>query len=132
MTHVLMSADALGGVWTYAVDLVEALAEHDVTVSLAVMGGALDESQRASVRRVGALRIHESDFALEWMDEPWRAVDAAGRWLLALDGAFVRVVVVVGRTRRPRAAVVRGVREPGPRGLDRRRRRRRADAGHAA
>ena len=39
--HVLMTADTVGGVWTYAVELVRALAPHRVTVALATMGASL-------------------------------------------------------------------------------------------
>ena len=40
---VLMTADAVGGVWTYALDLVRALPE--VEFALATMGRRLSESQ---------------------------------------------------------------------------------------
>lgn len=93
MTRVLMTADAIGGVWTYACELIEALAAHDVEVTLAAMGGALSPVQ---VRRAAALtnlELVESRFALEWMPEPWQDVDDAGDWLLEL-AARVRPDVV--------------------------------------
>ena len=36
--RVLMTADTVGGVWTYALDLARALAPHGVSVALATMG----------------------------------------------------------------------------------------------
>ena len=36
--RVLMTADAVGGVWTYCLDLAKALGEQGVKVTLAVMG----------------------------------------------------------------------------------------------
>ncbi len=79
-----MTADGAGGVWTYALELVEALAAHDVDVALATMGPALSLEQRAEAR-ASAGDVFESEYALEWMDEPWREVEAAGAWLLELE-----------------------------------------------
>lgn len=78
-----MTADTVGGVWTYAVELARALAPHGVEVHLATMGRPLDDAQRADTGAFAA--VHESSFPLEWMDDPWEGVDAAGRWLLELE-----------------------------------------------
>jgi glycogen(starch) synthase len=77
--RVLMTADAVGGVWTYAAELVRALRPFGVDVTLATMGGPAPPGYGLDVR--------ESDFALEWMPDPWRDVDAAGEWLRSL-GTF--------------------------------------------
>lgn len=79
-----MTADAVGGVWTYALEMADALAEHEVEVTLAVMGGRLSESQRRQVGASSVEAVHEGDFALEWMDDPWEDVEDAGGWLLRL------------------------------------------------
>lgn len=78
---VLMSADTVGGVFTYTADLAAALAAEDVEVVVATMGAPLRPDQREALAR---LTVHESRFALEWMDEPWDDVRAAGEWLLEL------------------------------------------------
>jgi glycosyltransferase involved in cell wall biosynthesis len=80
-----MTADTVGGVWTYALELADALAPHGVEVVLATMGRPLSHDQREAVRRSTVLDVRESAFALEWMDDPWAEVDAAGDWLLDLD-----------------------------------------------
>ncbi|HEU0130341.1 MAG TPA: glycosyltransferase [Mycobacteriales bacterium] len=90
MTRVLMTADAVGGVWTYAVELADALARHGVATTIATMGRAPSPAQRAAA---AAHDLRESTFALEWTDDPWRDVDAAGEWLLGL-AAEVRPDVV--------------------------------------
>ena len=41
-----MTADCVGGVWTYALDLADALAPHGVEVQLATMGRLPDAEQR--------------------------------------------------------------------------------------
>ncbi|HEX4448454.1 MAG TPA: glycosyltransferase family 4 protein, partial [Polyangiaceae bacterium] len=83
--RVLMTADAVGGVWTYAITLARALAALHVRVDLATMGPRPSSAQRAEAQEVPGLSLHESDFALEWMDDPWQDVDHAGRWLLRLE-----------------------------------------------
>ncbi len=80
-----MTADAVGGVWTYALDLARALAPHHVLVSLATMGRLPTPAQRAEAEAVLGLTLHLSTFALEWMDAPWEDVARAGDWLRGLE-----------------------------------------------
>lgn len=80
-----MTADTVGGVWTYALDLVRALAPHGVTVALATMGAGLSPAQREAADNLETLTLFESSYKLEWMDHPWDDVAAAGRWLLELE-----------------------------------------------
>ncbi|MGK3959359.1 glycosyltransferase family 4 protein [Sorangium sp. So ce118] len=82
---VLMTADTVGGVFSYAVELARALAEHGVRTSLATMGGPLSAAQREAVGRVPGLALFESSFRLEWMDDPWDDVARAGEWLLDIE-----------------------------------------------
>jgi glycosyltransferase involved in cell wall biosynthesis len=82
--RVLMTADPIGGVWTYALELIGALAEHHVDVVLATMGAPLSAAQRRAVHRLPNAVLAESGFALEWMPDPWRDVDAAAAWLRGL------------------------------------------------
>jgi glycosyltransferase involved in cell wall biosynthesis len=90
---VLMTADTVGGVWTYALELTRALCPYGVEVTLATMGAALTPTQWRQARALPNLRLEESRFRLEWMDEPWEDVRAAGDWLLGLE-ARVRPDVV--------------------------------------
>lgn len=82
---ILMTADTVGGVWTYALELTKALGEYNIVVYLATMGEKLSSSQWKSAGEIPNLVIKESDFALEWMDDPWDEVDKAGQWLLELE-----------------------------------------------
>jgi glycosyltransferase involved in cell wall biosynthesis len=81
---VLMTADAMTGVWTYALELTRALAPHGVAVALATMGAPLDGRRRAEAAELDNLELFESDYRLEWMSDPWDDVARAGRWLLEL------------------------------------------------
>lgn len=82
--RVLMTADGVGGVFGYAVELARELSQRNLAVTLAVMGEPLREDQRAALLGIRGLELEERKCALEWMDDPWREVDAAGEWLLAL------------------------------------------------
>lgn len=78
-----MTADTVGGVWTYAVELAAGLRRLGVRVALATMGGPASPGQREQLG--DAAELFESDYRLEWMDSPWEDVRAAGEWLLRLE-----------------------------------------------
>ena len=80
-----MTADTIGGVWTYALDLARGLAPLGHTVTLATMGALLSPDQWAEARGVANLDVRESGYKLEWMDDPWSDVTDAGNWLLGLE-----------------------------------------------
>jgi glycogen synthase len=82
---ILMTADTVGGVWNYSVELIRALDEHDVHVVLATMGHPISREQRSQLRGLSNLQVYESRFQLEWMENPWEDVLRAGEWLLRLD-----------------------------------------------
>lgn len=83
--RILMTADTLGGVWNYAMELARALEDCDTMVALATMGGPLSDSQRREAAGISNIRVFESSYKLEWMKEPWDDVERAGRWLLELE-----------------------------------------------
>jgi glycosyltransferase involved in cell wall biosynthesis len=83
--RVLMTADTVGGVWTYSLELAKALAPNGVEIALATMGAPLSNHQRMQVRRLPNVQLYESAFKLEWMDDPWADVARAGDWLLTLE-----------------------------------------------
>jgi glycogen(starch) synthase len=80
-----MTADTVGGVFTYALELCRGLADHGVQVVLATMGARLTPAQRARLATMENVQVYESELRLEWMDDPWADVDAAGAWLLELE-----------------------------------------------
>lgn len=91
--QVLMTTDAVGGVWQYSIDLSAGLAERGAHVTLATLGPRPSITQRQQAREISNLTLVESDFALEWMADPWQDVDASGAWLLKL-ASEVRADVV--------------------------------------
>lgn len=84
---ILMTADTAGGVWTYSIELARALAAHGIEVLLASMGAPLSGPQREDVLESPNVRVFESGYRLEWMQDPWDDVRRAGDWLLELQAA---------------------------------------------
>jgi glycogen(starch) synthase len=83
--RILMTADTVGGVWTYALELTRALQPYDVEVLLAIMGPLLSASQQDDARSVSNLSLFKSNYKLEWMPGCWSDVKHAGDWLLHLE-----------------------------------------------
>jgi glycogen(starch) synthase len=83
-----MTADCVGGVWNYCLDLVAAVAPFGVEVGIATMGPRPSSAQRAEMKRIPNLELFESDYQLEWMEAPWASADAAGDWLIDLAARF--------------------------------------------
>src|SRR2546423_11901181 len=62
---VLMSADAVGGVWSYALTLCAALPGFRFV--LAIMGPAASVAQRAAAARLGNVVLEEAPYRLGWV-----------------------------------------------------------------
>jgi glycosyltransferase involved in cell wall biosynthesis len=83
-TRVLMTADAVGGVWTYALELARALAPLNIRTTVVTMGPPPDRDQLAMAAAVEGLELLTTDFKLEWMNDADGDVESAGAWLLDL------------------------------------------------
>lgn len=88
-----MTADTVGGVWTYAIDLARGLVAHDIEIALATMGNRLSSDQAREAAALSNVTVHESTYRLEWMPEPWADVERAGDWLLTLENDLAPDVV---------------------------------------
>jgi glycogen(starch) synthase len=82
--RILMTADAVGGVWRYAVDLGGEMRRRGLHVTVAVMGPPPTAQQRGEARHAG-LELVDRAYRLEWMDDPWIDVQRAGEWLLQVE-----------------------------------------------
>ena len=74
--RVLLTADAVGGVWQYATDLARALVPLGVEPVLALLGPAPSAAQRADA---ADLRLIETGLPLDWLAQTQAQVIAAGR-----------------------------------------------------
>lgn len=90
---VLMTADTVGGVWTYSMELAAALEKKGVQVFLATMGAPINRQQLADIKQISSLEVFESGFRLEWMQDPWENVRLAGEWLMRLEG-YIRPDII--------------------------------------
>ena len=91
--RILMTADAVGGVWHYALELAAGLGQTGTETILAVMGPAPGAAQRRAAARVPGLRLHHADYALEWMPGADADLGAAGDWLLGLERRYAPAIV---------------------------------------
>src|SRR5687768_8980397 len=82
---VLMTADCVGGVWTYALQLAAELGKRSIEVTLVVMGGKPSPDQAADAARLRNLHLIGTDFRLEWMSAPEADLRLAGELLLELE-----------------------------------------------
>ena len=91
MTRLLMTADAVGGVWQYALELAAALAPLGIDAHLALLGPALSPAQRDRAAALG-VSYTETGLPLDWLaqdaSEVRRTADALAK-AAALHGADV-------------------------------------------
>src|SRR5262245_9894707 len=85
---ILITANTVGGVWTYALELCRALSAYDIQAALATMGQPLSVAQHQEARALHNVKIFESGFRLEWMDVSWGETARAGEWLLKVRDSF--------------------------------------------
>lgn len=83
-----MISDAVGGVWQYTLGLAAGLAHYGSEIMVATMGPRPTDAQKRELLSIPHVTLVESDFALEWMPNPWPDVDAAARWLIDIESAF--------------------------------------------
>lgn len=83
--RILMTADTVGGVWTYALELARSLEPFGVEVLLATMGALPNKKQHEEAPKIRNLSIFKSEYKLEWMENCWHDVKLAGEWLLHLE-----------------------------------------------
>jgi glycogen synthase len=79
---VLMTADAVGGVWSYAVSLCSSLPETRFV--LATMGPRPHQAQRDAIRELENVTFVESDYRLEWMADGGVDFAESCDWLIDL------------------------------------------------
>ena len=82
-----MTADTVGGVWTYTVELCKALAEYQVEFHLVTLGAKMQPWQAKEIGELTHVTVYDTDFKLEWMEDPWADVEESGAYLLDLQKA---------------------------------------------
>ena len=82
--HVLMTADTVGGVWTYTQELVTGLLRQGIRVSLVSMGALPTPEQTAWMEDLPSLNYLPTSFRLEWMQNSEQDVEESRGYLEAL------------------------------------------------
>jgi glycosyltransferase involved in cell wall biosynthesis len=82
--NIFMTADAVGGVFTYALDFSRALASMGARVTLAVLGPGLSERQFAAARAIENLSLIETGLPLDWLASSPAEIAATAGKLAAL------------------------------------------------
>jgi len=95
--RILMTTDAVGGVWSYAITLAEALGRlpspYRAEVCLAVMGPPPAAAQRRRAAAVPNLRLCEGGFRLEWMPEGKSDLGPAAAWLREIAAGWAPDII---------------------------------------
>lgn len=86
--HVLMSADAVGGVWPYSLDLAAGLVRRGLAVTVAILGPGPSETRIRAAEAATGARIIATGLPLDWTAETPEAVLDAARVFAALAGAI--------------------------------------------
>lgn len=84
--RVLLTADAVGGVWTWALDLARELLDSRSVgaITLATLGPDPDAAQAAEARAIPGLRLLATGLPLDWLAPDAASVEAAGEALASL------------------------------------------------
>lgn len=78
---ILMTADTVGGVWSYAMTLCRELQQYNIEIHLLTMGAWLNEGQNKEVRELDNVILYESNLKLEWMEDSAKDVAIAAEWI---------------------------------------------------
>lgn len=84
--RVLITVDAVGGVWQYGLDLARGLAARGVEPVLALLGPTPDPHQLAEAREIPGVHLVETRLPLDWLCDQAAPVRAAAEAVARLAG----------------------------------------------
>ena len=79
--HILVTADTLGGVWTYATELVTGLVRRGIKVTLVSFGDIPSAAQTRWLERLPEVDFRPTAFKLEWMQDSEADMEASSEYL---------------------------------------------------
>lgn len=82
---ILMTADTLGGVWTYSMELCRVLGTYGVEIHLAGLGAFPSKSQQKELGCLDHVKFYGSDFKLEWMQNCGEDLKKIRLWIQDLQ-----------------------------------------------
>lgn len=82
--RILMTTDAVGGVWQYSLDLAAGLSRRGAEITLAVLGPGPAGARRAEAMRIPELRLIDTGLPLDWVASSSREVRDSGEVVASL------------------------------------------------
>ena len=82
--HVLVTADTVGGVWTYTRELVTGLTQRGIRVTLVSFGEIPAAKQTEWLNALGTVDFYPTAFRLEWMHEAEQDIEASSDFLMSI------------------------------------------------
>lgn len=82
--HVLVTADTVGGVWSYAKELVTGLVRRGMQVTLVSFGNIPTPAQVDWIEALRNVDFRPTAFRLEWMQEAEQDIDASREFLMSI------------------------------------------------
>jgi glycosyltransferase involved in cell wall biosynthesis len=83
----MMTADAVGGVWNYALDLARSHAAQEIETILAILGPSPSAAQRMAAGSIPGIRIVDTGLPLEWTASDLTEIAEAAHLLTELATA---------------------------------------------
>lgn len=85
--RILMSTDAVGGVWQYSLDLARGLSAAGTSVVLAVLGPPAQPAQRQDAEAIAGVTLVETGLPLDWLARDGGQIAESTRGLARLATA---------------------------------------------
>jgi glycosyltransferase involved in cell wall biosynthesis len=90
---ILMTADAVGGVWQYSLDLAKGLSGKGVETVLAVMGPSPAPAQLEAAAAIEGLRLLDTGLPLDWLASDKTSIRSAGEAVARLAERYEADIV---------------------------------------
>ncbi|MGF7155583.1 glycosyltransferase family 4 protein [Novosphingobium gossypii] len=84
--RVLLTVDAVGGVWQYGLDLARGLAARGAEPVLVVLGPSPDAAQRAEAEAISGARLIDTGLPLDWLCEGPEPIAKAAKVVAGIAG----------------------------------------------
>lgn len=84
--RILLTVDAVGGVWQYGLDLARGLSTRGAEPVLALLGPTPSDAQRAEARAIAGATLVETGLPLDWLCDGPAPMRAASTAIAALAG----------------------------------------------
>ncbi|MGE5435730.1 MAG: glycosyltransferase family 4 protein [Syntrophothermus sp.] len=85
---ILITSDAIGGVWNFSIDLCKYLSKEDISVIIALTGEPLTSEQKKEVSNLPNVTLQYKNYKLEWMPDSLSDIEHSIKWIAYLVHLF--------------------------------------------